>query len=761
MSRSRTRYNTIMKRLSLLVGMTLALMLGGAALVTQANRPEMLAQETAAVRTGGGGAVRTVRGGVLTPGPDDATIAPIVARILAQQHYSQKPMDDAVSSRFLDRYLEALDPLRFYFLESDIAEFEKWRNELDDLTWKRGDTTPATVIATRFLERLDQQNAYVNELLKTEKFTFDGNDTFVVDREKEPRPKDLDDAKRLWRDRVRYEYLQEKLNKQKPEEIVKTVTRRYARLSRSAHELDSGDILQIYLTSLAHVYDPHSDYLGKASLANFDISMKLSLFGVGAQLQSEDGYTKIMELTPGGPALKSGQIKPGDRIVAVAQDNGEPVDVVDMKIDKVVEMIRGPKGTRVNLTLLPADAADPSVRKVVTLVRDEVKLEDRAATARIVDMPNGAAKTVRVGVIELPSFYADTDTRRANRRSTTTDVARLIGKLKTEKAQGLILDLRNNGGGSLEEAINLTGLFIKEGPVVQVRDPEGGIEVDRDTDPSILYGGPLVVLINRGSASASEILAGALQDYGRALIVGDTSTHGKGTVQTIYALGPVFQQRGIRTAEDPGALKVTIRKFYRANGSSTQLRGVTPDIVLPSLTSVLRVGEASLFNPLPWDTIAPARYQKVNAVTSLLPALRKRSEARVATNKDFLFLRGEIDRLKKLEAQKTVSLNERQRLKEKREAEARVQARSAELKARPASLEKVYPLTLSLVNKPGLPPAQTGKPAAAPVRAAEGDGAPPAEAAVPPVDTTLIEGKRILADMIALSAKPAPATAQR
>lgn len=657
-------------------------------------------------------------GGVLRPAPSDTIIARYVSHLLERSHYAQKRFDDEVADDFLDRYLTLLDPQRLHFLASDLAEFEKFRTTLDELTMKHGDTTPADAIFMRFRDRLRERHAYVNGLLPKESFEFTTDETVLINRKDEPWPKDIAEARKLWRERLRYEILQEKLNKEKPPEIVKIITRRYDRTLRMFEEFDSDDVLQLYLTSLAHVYDPHSDYMGRAQLENFQIGMRLALFGIGAVLTSEDGYCKIRELTPEGPASKSKKLKPGDRIIAVAQGDAEPVDAVDMKLNKVVEMIRGNKGTEVRLTIIPADAPDPSVRRVVTLVRDEIKLEDQQAKAKLIELPAEAGgKPLRFGLIDLPSFYADFDAPKGSpqRKSTTADVAVLIRKLKEEKMDGLMLDLRRNGGGSLEEAIALSGLFIKEGPVVQVRDPDGTVIADRDNDPAVLYDGPLVVLTSRFSASASEILAGALQDYGRAVIVGDETTHGKGTVQSLVNLAQYLGNANVPVGFNPGALKVTIRKFYRASGASTQLRGITPDIVLPSVNNHAEVGESSLENPLPWDTVPAAAYEKVNAVTPFLAELRNRSQERVARDADFNYVAGEITRFLKLKEEKSVSLNEAKRRKETEEAEARTKARKAELAARPELDEKVYEITLKLAAQPGLPPpmAKTNATAAA------------------------------------------------
>ncbi|MDB6126016.1 MAG: carboxyl-terminal processing protease [Pedosphaera sp.] len=663
----------------------------------------------------------------LAPGPNDGRIAHLTARMLEQFHYLHQKFDTNISGKFLDRYLDTLDPQHMHFLKTDIDEFEKYRTTLGDMTLKGLDTTPAFTIFNRFMKRLDERITYANELLNNEKFEFTGDDRVLLNRKDQSFPKDMAEARQLWRDRVRYEYLQEKLNKESREEmaklvgsrytpidtaltwhdfkadIVKIISHRYSRIQRTFRDWDGDEVLQAYLTSLSHVYDPHSDYFDQAQLKNFSISMSLSLFGVGAVLTSEDGYCKIHELNPSGPAYKSKKFKANDKIVAVAQGTNEPVDVVDMPLNKVVELIRGPKGTEVRLTVIPADASDPSTRLTVSLVRDQIKLEDQQAKAKIIDLPGGKEGTVRVGVIDLPSFYASFplvgSTNKADAKSTTVDVAQLLEKLKAEKVSGIILDLRRNGGGSLEEAINLTGLFIKEGPVVQVRDPNGDVQVDEDKDPSIQYDGPLVVLTSRFSASASEIVAGALQDYGRALVVGDASTHGKGTVQSLNQLAPyLFGTFTNLSSEDPtslGALKLTTRKFYRASGSSTQLKGVVPDIILPSIDDYLEVGEASLENPLPWDTIETAHFEKVNRVQPFLPELTKNSARRVATARDFDYVKEDIEQVKKVLAEKSVSLNEVQRLKEKEESDTRQKARDKERKARKPTDQKISSVILT------------------------------------------------------------------
>jgi carboxyl-terminal processing protease len=675
----------------------------------------------------------------LTPGPTDGRIAFVTAAMLQQNHYLHKTFNGTVSSQFLDRYLEVFDPQHIHFIQADLDEFEKYRTNLNHLilTAKHeGDTHPAYEIFNRFMQRLQQRAAYSEQLLKTEKFTFDADERVLLARQELPYPKDIDAAKKLWRERVRAEYLAEKLaridsrkkaetnapavaknlprTKTDEEEIVDTLTRRYQRNLHLFNDWDSDDVLQAFLTTLAHVYDPHSDYMGKAQVDQFQISMNLSLFGIGAELQqTPEGFCKINRLLPNGPAMNSKKIKEGDRILAVAQSNQPPVDIVDMNLSKAVQLIRGAKGTEVRLTVNPA-GSDPGVRSVVPLVRDEIPLEDSAAKAKLIEVPDLQGGRIRLGVIDLPSFYApfDLGTSKHNElastdpgastKSTTGDVARLLKKLKEQHVQGVILDLRRNGGGVLDEAIRLSGLFIEEGPIVQVKDFTGNVKAEMDPDPTVAYDGPLVVLTSRFSASASEILAGALQDYGRALIVGDVSTHGKGTVQMVE---PLERHMGVASATDPGALKFTIKKFYRPSGASTQKRGVLADLVLPSIWNESKeIGESALEYPLEWDTIPSARYDTLNLVTPYLPELRQRSSQRMAKDQEFAYTREDIEIFKKQQADKTVSLNEKQRLQEKEENEARAKARDKERAARTPVIETAYDLTLKAAAMPGLPP---------------------------------------------------------
>jgi carboxyl-terminal processing protease len=698
----------------------------------------------------------------------EGNIAQLTAKLLQGTHFEQMPLDDKVSSKFFDRYLQSLDGLYVHFLQSDLKDFEHYRTTLDDLTLK-GDTSPAHRIFARFLERLEARVSYATNLLATETFEFTGDDRHALNRKDLPRPKDIEEARQLWRQHLRYEYLQDKLNDKEHEQIVKTITGRYTRLLHFFKGLTKDEVFEIYLSSLTRVYDPHSDYMGRAQLENFSISMKLSLTGIGAELTVEDGYCTIRKLIPNGPAERSKKLKASDRIIAVAQGAEDPVDVVDEPLSKVVQLIRGPKGSEVRLTVIPSDAADSSVRKVVTLLRDEIKLEDQEAKAKLIELPSKDGEPQRLGLIDLPSFYADfqLDGKRGGEvKSTTADVTKLIQKLKEEKISGLILDLRRNGGGSLEEAINLTGLFIKKGPVVQVKDTAGRITLDSALDPNVLYDGPLVILTSRFSASASEILAGALQDYGRALIVGDSSTHGKGTVQSLLQLDQLMHQNRLDYAYNPGALKLTIRKFYRASGASTQRDGVVPDVILPSINNHREIGESALDNPMPPDEIPSARYETLNRVEPYLARLRKSSEERIKTDQDFAYLLEDIELFKKALENKSVSLNEEQRRSEKTEKEARDAARKKERQARKEPDWKLYEITLKDTELPGLPPpvAKTA-PADPTLAATPGSGDLVAETEPGDLeeehgaedktrlDMTLEEAKRVLIDYIGLLEK--------
>jgi carboxyl-terminal processing protease len=759
-----------------LLGLALAVALGAGGETVKSDVPQLLAAGPAHLR----------------PGPADPRIALVAARLLEEYHYLQHPLDQEMSGKFFDGYVNSLDPRHENFLQSDLAEFAVYRTNLDRLTIGHGgqaDLTPAFAVYDRFARRIQQHNDYVNGQLDQNKFKFTTDEKIVVDRRHAPFPKDLKEAEALWFQRLCYEYLQEKLSREiketndtlltvklpadSPKEIAETLKRHYRWNLHMTTNWDSDGVLQAYLNGLAHAYDPHSDYLSAPHARDFSISMNLALFGIGAQLGEDDGYCTIRSLVRGGPAFKSKQIAEKDRVIAVAQGTNAPVDVVDMDLEKVVSMIRGAKGTEVRLTISPE--SDRAARKIVSLVRDEIKLEESQASAKLLEYPDGQ----RIGIIDLPSFYATVDLgndTHTTPKYTSVDVARLVKRLKQEKVTGIIIDLRSNPGGSLEEAIKFTGLFIKDGPIVQARNPDGQLQIDADPDPAQLYDGPLVVMVNRFSASASEIAAAALQDYGRALIVGDTSTHGKGTVQNLNPLKP-FPGTSISNS-DPGVIKITIRKFYRVSGGSTQFKGVTPDIVLPDVLNYSdQVGEQALENALAWDTISPASYEKFNLVEPFLARLKARSEPRVATNEDFLYVKQDIAQFQKQQAEKTISLNEHDTIKERERNYAQAKARENERLARKADGVKTYQITLKNVDEPGLQEfkpeqdeevtATTNQPNATVTltttttnsvatnltRTATGTAKKADKKSAPPFDPMLDETERILLDYISLLTK--------
>jgi carboxyl-terminal processing protease len=629
---------------------------------------------------------------------DDEQIALSVGRLLEEGHYTHHSLNDEISRKLLTGYLEMLDFSHLFFTQKDVdALTKKYATALDDDVLL-GNLKPAHEIFNLFEKRVEDRVKKIKELVK-QPMNFNTNDTVLLNRQKAAWPKDEAEADELWKKRIENELLQEKLAEHPIEPGPKLVERRYDRMLRSVHEEDSDEQVKLFLDALAQAYDPHSEYLSAADLKNFSINMGLSLVGIGAMLRSEDGYAKIESLVPGGPAQTSGRIKVGDRITAVAQGSKDFVDVRDMRLDKVVEKIRGKKGTKVRLLIIPASATDPSQRKTVELVRDEIKLKDQEARADIIIKKDHDGNPVKLGWLTLPSFYADMD---SHKKSTTKDVRALLTRLKKEKIQGLVIDLRRNGGGSLEEAIALTGLFIKSGPVVQTKGANDRVIISTDPDPGIAYDGPMVVLTSRQSASASEIFAAALQDYDRAVIVGDQSTFGKGTVQTILEIGRFTSLLGTRSQDD-GALKLTIQKFYRVAGGSTQLHGVAADIVLPSLTDLPEFGEGALKNALPYDEVPPAKYTKWSDSHSLfLDELRARSAARVATDPEFHYVQEDLQRLRNKLADNTISLNEDVRRKEVQEEKVRKEERSKERLARNEQEPSIYRLTLETLERPKL-----------------------------------------------------------
>jgi carboxyl-terminal processing protease len=837
--------------------------------------------------------------------PTDASIAAVTAELVQRWQFSQHPFDAEISSKFLDRYLEALDYFHLLFLQSDLKEFESYRSNLQDYVMEKKDISPAYDIFARFLLRANQREAFETNLLHTEKFDFSGHERFTMDRHDLPNPKDMTEAANLWREEVRLDYLDEKLrekivfagpvtfdahsnlvitlssnalnstrfdflpgkflddkgrqigwvetpgnladatnatvhleiqtaanllkitnhfftadgtnlgtitftrapdpatpivqadasssittpanvegagnnlaftnneavarakisgkeyraeihfDQKDTANIVRTLQKRYAQIVKNYNQLtNDGHVLEYYLTSLARAYDPHSDYFGRAQAENFDIQMRLSLVGIGAQLhQMESDECEIEDLIPDGPAEKSGQITNHDIILAVAQKDQDPVPVTGMPLQDVVDMIRGPKDTPVTLTIQKYHSTR---QKLVTLIRAKVQLVDKEAKAELYDT------TPKIGVINVPSFYAANDSdgpgsSSHDRKSVTTDVAKLVSRLKKENVEGIILDFRANGGGYLDQAEKLTGLFIGKGPVDQTKGPDGEIRTGSSTASKPLYDGPLMVLTSRMSASASEILAGALQDYGRALIVGDKTTFGKGTVQTVEPLEPFMEEKHLPLSPNLGRLHVTIKKFYRASGLTTESNGVAADIVLPSLLNYANFSESSQPNWLPADTVTPAnnfpRDYYFGMVQPYLTELLKRTQERQDKSKDFDYLQEDIDQYRKSLKDKSISMNEADRLAEQHTNEARLEARNKERASRPKKDEKVFDITLKNVGDDNLEARKL-----APKPPPE-DGADPAEADEAPDDPDwsilrLAEARHIMADYIALLKTP-------
>ena len=630
---------------------------------------------------------------------DSRQVSIKVARLLEQGHYSRQKLDAEMSKRVLITYLETLDSKKLFLTQEDVDQFSREYGATLGNSILLGDLQPAKEIYNVFKVRVEDRIAKARQLLK-KNYTFQSNRTVALSRHKEPWPVDIAESDSLWQDQIEGELLQEKLNQFAVDSGPKVVGRRYEQLLKGVEERNDKDLVRIFLNALAQSYDPHSEYFGPSDLESFQINMRLSLTGIGAELRSSDGYAKVQRLLPGGPAQMSGKMNVGDRIAAVAQGNDPFVDAAGLDLDKVVEMIRGKKGTSVRLQLIAVNANDPSKRRMVELIRDNVKLTEQEAKAEIIekDFPDGS--TQKLGWITLPAFYQDME-KSWTGKSASRDVAALLKRLEQEQIQGLVVDLRKDGGGSLDEAIKMTGLFINQGPVVQVKDANGDIDVLRDRKGSVLYNGPMVVLVNKLSASASEIFAAALQDYGRALIVGDSSTFGKGTVQTILELGRFMPMLG-NASNDAGALKLTVQKFYRVAGGSTQFRGVVSDIRLPSLTDNNDSGEAALRHPLPYDEVEPTHIEvDANRKPLYVDELRRRTLNRVSKDPQFQDISDDVrrsyDRLKF----NRLSLNEAVRRDHlAKEAKRREREEADRKRAEADDHNKTYELTLADLGKP-------------------------------------------------------------
>jgi carboxyl-terminal processing protease len=588
---------------------------------------------------------------VLQPSAVHAETALATAKLLSRYHYQAKPLDDAMSAQIFERYLKAIDPNRSFFLQADIDEFASARTTLDDAILERKLDIPFAIFA-RHVQRVSERMKVVRELLAAG-FDFSIDESYVPDRTDAPWAQSAAELREIWRKRIKNDWLRLKLAGQKTPEIRTTLTRRYDHALDRTLRVTSDDVFQVFMNAWASALEPHTSYFGPRAAEDFSISMKLSLVGIGAVLQERDDYVTVRELIAGGPAILSGKIAVGDRIVGVAQGKGALVDISGWRVTEAVDLIRGAPNTTVVLDILPAGA--DTEHRLVTLVRDKIQLEQQAASSSVIETKT-ADGTHRIGIIKLPSFYQDVEARRSDPqfRSATRDVSRLIEGLKRDKVEALIVDLRNNVGGSLDEAVSLTGLFIDTGPVVIQHNGRGSIRVENDTVSGMDWEGPLGVLINRASASAAEIFAAAIQDYGRGIVLGEDS-FGKGTVQTLLNL----DEKARSSKPRYGELKITIAQFFRITGSTTQLRGVTPDIALPSFLDTEHFGESSYDNPLPWSRLpAAASYRPVGNITALLPALNLRHEQRAANDSSFRQFSEEADELKALRQRKTISLNE-------------------------------------------------------------------------------------------------------
>lgn len=584
----------------------------------------------------------------LQPDRDQMIASLNVVELLKRHHYSKPPLDDARSRKMYAGYLKMLDPARMYFTAGDIQEFDRWETQFDDFL-KAGNLKPGFSIYKRQLERLDQYLDYaLTELSQgIDKIDFSIDESFETDREKAQWAADEQALQDLWRKRLKDEVLRLKIANKEPKAIETLLIKRYKNQQKRLQQTRSEDVFQAYINSFAQTYDPHTTYLSPDNAENFDINMSLSLEGIGAMLQGDNEHVKIVRLIPAGPAEKSKLVAPADKIIAVGQGDKELVDVIGWRLDEVVKLIRGPKGSQVRLEIIPAsNAPGDQTSKVVTLTREAVKLEEQAAKKSILHLDQNG-REAKLGVIEIPAFYLDFKAYRSGDpeyKSTTRDVKRLITELQKEQVEGIVIDLRNNGGGSLQEATELTGLFIEQGPTVLVRNSDGRIDVLADEQKGAFYKGPLTVLVNRLSASASEIFAGAMQDYHRALIIGG-QTFGKGTVQTIQPL-------------NHGELKLTLAKFYRVSGQSTQHQGVIPDISYPADMDINEIGESALPEAMPWDSIKPALKPSSDPFKPFIAELKARHDARTDNDPDFVFSRARLALTQRLMQDTTVSLNE-------------------------------------------------------------------------------------------------------
>lgn len=604
------------------------------------------------------------------PGPMQRQVTYMVRSLLERDHLLKRQVDDTISRRALKIFLSQLDPLKIYFYQSDIDRFMESQTALDD-DFRRGDLSLSYKVFEVFLRRVDERLETINQLLDGS-FDFTVDEQLITDPDQRNYPVDAQQAEDFWRKRLKYDLLVFKADDTSDEEARDRLRRRYKDFARRMRHMTDDDLMERYLSAITSSFDPHSSYMSQSTLDDFEIVMRLSLEGIGAELKAEDGYVIVNRVLPGGAASKHGKLKPQDQIVSVGQGaDGEMVDVVEFSLKEVVSLIRGQAGTVVRLGV--KSPGNPEIQ-TYEITRAKVELKDSEAQAKIFEAGYSAeGKPFRIGVIDLPSFYMDMAGAQrglSNYKSTTRDVARLLDEFKKQEVDAVVLDLRQNGGGSLTEAVNLTGLFIDQGPVVQVKDSNDRIQQYDDTRPGMAWSGPLVVVTSKFSASASEILAGAIQDYRRGLVIGDSATHGKGTVQHLLELGAHLFP-GVPTAPKLGALKITIQKFYRPSGKSTQLRGVLADLALPSITDHMDVSESDLEHPVEFDTIDSTELTDYELVSEeIIQQLAGRSEERQAESKEFANLMADVQRYREQKERKRIPLSEEEFLAMRKELDA-------------------------------------------------------------------------------------------
>ncbi|WP_459554549.1 carboxy terminal-processing peptidase [Lacunimicrobium album] len=618
--------------------------------------------------------------------PEEATTTQLVAKMTENFHLNQHTIDDNISSKLVDKFIKDLDPQKLYFYESDIANFNQYRKSLDDML-RKGNVDFANLVFDTFLKRVDERATIIDQLIDTDHdFTLD--EEIMSDADDMTWAKNKAELDERWRKRIKYNILTLKLDEKSTqknlkergtaqaeellddmsgitiEEIRDRLHKRYRSVSRTMHQMERVEVLELYLSAMTQCFDPHSSYMSPRTLEDFQINMRLSLDGIGAALRSEDGYTTVAEIMAGGAAYKDGRLQVDDKIVAVGQDNGEMVDIVEMKLTKVVQQIRGPRGTKVRLQVKKAGTGEVTMYE---LTRQKIELTQQEVKGRVIEAQNVIGRPAKIGVVDIPSFYRDFSGAQAGTadfKSTAVDVSKVLEDFRKQNVELVVVDLRNNGGGALTEAIDVSGLFIDRGPVVQVKEQSGRVKSHDDEAPGVAWNGPMVVICNRLSASASEIFAGVIKDYHRGIIVGDMTTHGKGTVQNVM---PVNNQMfSMFQAKDRGALKLTIQQFYRVNGESTQNRGVRSDVVLPSLTDHMDLGESFLENALDFSRVPEAVYQKLAFVTEpIISQLAKLSQDRISKDPKFEEVNQAIARYLEVKNRKTVSLNEEQTRKER------------------------------------------------------------------------------------------------